>query len=153
MPAAGKVAGLKMSGGEIVLPRLFVCLLLCSLRLEEPEVVGWKELEVPGGEYGLPEKLHVPVFHLKELAFRLGHYGGRGLSQIQGEDSSAKRRRHMEPHHQFHERRGGVLPHHRAPHRHTLPGSVHVGVFWGEFKSLLILAPIFFNPRSKQSQQ
>ena len=37
--------------------RLFLCLRLRVMRLDELEAVGWrKELEVNGREYGLPEK-------------------------------------------------------------------------------------------------
>ena len=66
LPAVGEVAGLITSGGEVVgLDRASAVVnlpALCMLRLEELEAVGWKELEVPGRECDLPEKLHVPSF-------------------------------------------------------------------------------------------
>ena len=37
-------------------------LLMLALCLEELEAVGSEEHEVPGREYGLPEKLHAPGF-------------------------------------------------------------------------------------------
>ena len=78
--------------------RFFLRLRLCVVRLEELDAVWWKELEVPGSEHGSPEKLHVPAFHLEEVASRLVHCGGRGSDAHFSERiSRAKRRRHLEP--------------------------------------------------------